>query len=98
MSFIMRMKLIILIFFSVLYCDAKIVAQDGLPDDRFGKAVSLSNDWIAIGANRDDNANGSNSGSVYVYKYENLVNDTSNVMKSFCNKMNLKFDPTRLYN
>jgi len=68
----MRMKLIILIFFSVLYCDAKIVAQDGLPDDRFGKAVSLSNDWIAIGANRDDNANGSNSGSVYVYKYENL--------------------------
>ena len=66
------MKLIILIFFSVLYCDAKIVAQDGLPDDRFGKAVSLSNGWIAIGANRDDNANGSNSGSVYVYSYETL--------------------------
>ena len=70
--FVMMIKLIILIFFSTLYCDVKIVAQDGLPDDRFGKAVSLSDNWLAIGANRDDNANGSNSGSVYVFRYENL--------------------------
>ena len=35
-------------------------------------------------------------GKFIVYRYENLVNDTSNVMKSFCNKMNLKFDPILL--
>lgn len=68
----MMIKLIIFLSFSILYSDAKIVAQDGSPDDRFGKAVSLSDNWLVAGANRDDNINGSNSGSVYIYKYENL--------------------------
>ena len=64
---------IIIIFtllLSLSYADFKIVASDGSLDDRFGKAVSLSENWLAIGANRDDD-NGSNSGSVYVYSYEN---------------------------
>jgi hypothetical protein len=68
----MIIRLVLLIFFSVLYCDEKIIAQDRLPDDRFGKAVSISESWLAIGANRDDNANGSNVGSVYIYKYDDL--------------------------
>ena len=68
----MMIKLLILLLFSSLYADSKIVAQDGSPDDRFGKAVSLSGNWLAVGANRDDNINGSNSGSVYIYEYENL--------------------------
>ena len=68
----MIMKLVLLIFFSILYCDEKIIAQDRLPDDRFGKAVSVSENWLAVGANRDDNINGSNVGSVYIYRYDNL--------------------------
>ena len=64
------MYIIIFIFLlSFIVADSKIVASDGNLDDRFGKAVSLSEDWLAVGANRDDD-NGSNSGSVYVYKYE----------------------------
>ena len=68
----MIISLIILVFCSISYCDERIIAQDGLPDDRFGKAVSISENWLAIGANRDDNMNGSNVGSVYLYKYSNL--------------------------
>ena len=52
--------------------DIKIVSEFGMPDDRFGRDVSLSNEWIAVGANRDDNENGSNAGSIYVYRYNNL--------------------------
>ena len=68
----MIFKLMILTLFSFLCADSKIVAQDGSPDDRFGRAVSLSDNWLAVGANRDDNINGSNSGSVYIYKYDDL--------------------------
>ena len=68
------MYIIIFIFLlSFIVADSKIVASDGNLDDRFGKAVSLSENWLAVGANRDDD-NGSNSGSVYVYKKDNLGN------------------------
>ena len=69
----MQVNNIIMIFILLLSfsnADSKIVASDGDLDDRFGKAVSLSENWLAIGANRDDD-NGSNSGSVYIYNYEN---------------------------
>ena len=61
--------IIFIFLLSFVIADSKIVASDGNLDDRFGKAVSLSDNWLAVGANRDDD-NGSNSGSVYVYKYE----------------------------
>ena len=61
--------IIFILLFSFITTDSKIVASDGNLDDRFGKSVSLSENWLAIGANRDDD-NGSNSGSVYVYRYE----------------------------
>ena len=66
------MKLILYIMFSLSFCDIKIVSEFGMPDDRFGRDVSLSNEWIAVGANRDDNENGSNAGSIYIYKYDDL--------------------------
>jgi hypothetical protein len=69
MVLIKNIILVILVAFS-FGAESKIVASDGDADDRFGKAVSLSSDWFAIGANRDDD-HGSNSGSAYVYKYEN---------------------------
>ena len=62
-------SIIFIFLLSFIVADSKIVASDGNFDDRFGKAVSLSDNWLAIGANRDDD-NGSNSGSVYVYRYE----------------------------
>jgi len=62
-------SIIFIFLLSFIVADSKIVASDGNLDDRFGKAVSLSENWLAVGANRDDD-NGSNSGSVYVYRYE----------------------------
>ena len=57
--------------------ESKIIASDGNDDDRFGKAVSISSDWIAIGANRDDD-NGINSGSVYIYRYDEFNGEVAN--------------------
>ena len=68
----MIMNLIILIFFSFIYSDTKITPEYGSVDDRFGRDVALFSDWIAVGSNRDDTINGSNSGSVYVYKYNDF--------------------------
>ena len=56
--------------FSMLVAEEKIIPSDGNIDDRFGKAVSITESWLAIGANRDDDT-ATNSGSVYLYKYEN---------------------------
>ena len=69
----MFIKIILYIIFSftLIYSGSKIVASDGDIDDRFGKSVALSNDWLAIGANRDDDS-GDNSGSIYLYEYEYL--------------------------
>ncbi len=45
---------------------AKLVALDGEVDDDFGRAVSISDDTIIVGASGDDD-NGSNSGSAYIF-------------------------------
>tara|TARA_Y100000589_G_scaffold158174_1_gene150604 strand:+ start:680 stop:2221 length:1542 start_codon:yes stop_codon:yes gene_type:complete len=52
---------------------AKLMANDGAEDDRFGFDVAISNGVAVIGAHRDDD-NGSNSGSAYVF--EQLVDGT----------------------
>jgi len=66
---IYRKEFIVIFLASLLFnVESKIIAFDGDIDDRFGRAVSLSDEWFAIGANRDDD-NGANSGSVYMYKY-----------------------------
>jgi len=46
---------------------AKLLPSDGRPNDRFGWAVSLSNNYTIIGAYNDDD-NGINSGSAYIFR------------------------------
>jgi FG-GAP repeat protein len=45
----------------------KIVAPDGAADDQFGRWVSVSGDTLAVGSILDDNANGADAGSAYVF-------------------------------
>ncbi|MBN1866804.1 FG-GAP repeat protein, partial [Candidatus Sumerlaeota bacterium] len=45
----------------------KLTASDGAANDRFGCAVSISNDTALVGAYYDDDA-GTNSGSAYVFE------------------------------
>ena len=54
--------------------EAKLTASDGAVLDRFGRAVTLSGDVAAIGAQKDDDAcpenPDCNSGSAYVYRFD----------------------------
>ena len=43
---------------------AKLVASDGVPGDRFGASVHISGDWAAAGASYDN----AGSGSTYVFR------------------------------
>jgi hypothetical protein len=47
----------------------KLLASDGTTDDHFGYSVSISGDLAIVGANGND-ANGSNSGSAYIFKWD----------------------------
>jgi hypothetical protein len=47
--------------------ETKITASDGAAGDEFGASVSISGDYLVVGAYRDDD-NGSQSGSAYVYQ------------------------------
>ena len=46
---------------------AKLLAEDGAADDRFGWSVALSGDYAIVGA-IGDTVNGANSGSAYVFR------------------------------
>ena len=46
--------------------ETKITASDGAAQDQFGNAVAVGNDKIVVGV-KDDDDNGSSSGSAYVY-------------------------------
>ncbi|MFT5913209.1 MAG: hypothetical protein ACI9XO_004756 [Paraglaciecola sp.] len=45
----------------------KITASDAAANDYFGQSVSVSGDYVIVGANQDDD-NSSNSGSAYIFK------------------------------
>ncbi len=47
---------------------AKLVASDAAVGDRFGTTVSLSGNWLAVGAPLDDDL-GFSSGSVYLFEW-----------------------------
>lgn len=47
--------------------EQKIIASDGQANDIFGASVSIYADYLVVGAKQDDD-NGSQSGSVYVYE------------------------------
>ncbi|MTI29232.1 hypothetical protein E1171_00235, partial [Cytophagales bacterium RKSG123] len=46
---------------------AKLTASDGVADDRFGRSVSISGDYIVVGAYFDDDK-GEKSGSAYLFE------------------------------
>ena len=48
---------------------AKLLASDGEWSDYFGKSVSIYGDYAVIGAPADDNSNGEDAGSVYIFKH-----------------------------
>jgi hypothetical protein len=48
----------------------KLTASDAAADDFFGWSVSISGDYIIVGAHGDDD-NGDTAGAAYVFKYEN---------------------------
>jgi FG-GAP repeat protein/CARDB protein len=50
------------------YDQHKLTAIDGVKDDNFGSSVSIDGDVLAVGVCGDDDK-GSNSGSVYVYRW-----------------------------
>ena len=68
-----KIKIYIILFFAFAYSETKISPNDGYSDDRFGQSVLIEDDWIFIGANRDFHDN-VNSGSVYIYTYDNNLN------------------------
>jgi len=51
--------------------EAKLIASDGAPYDRFGCSVALYEERVLIGSRYDDD-NGSLSGSAYVLRYDSL--------------------------
>ncbi|MBK9259788.1 MAG: hypothetical protein IPM54_08105 [Polyangiaceae bacterium] len=62
---------------------AKLVATDGAADDQFGLSVSLSGDTALVGAYQNDDQ-GSNSGSAYVYVVVPQSNGSSCVQGLQC--------------
>ncbi len=52
----------------------KLTADDGASSDQFGHAVSISGEHIMVSALRDDD-NGGDSGSVYVFGYDQNTNN-----------------------
>ena len=56
--------------------EQKLTASDDAADDRFGMSVSIDGDTAVIGAYADDNDNGNNSGSAYVFPLAPQHQDT----------------------
>ncbi|MDH3649440.1 MAG: FG-GAP repeat protein [Saprospiraceae bacterium] len=46
---------------------AKLTAADGVPHDKFGNSVGITDGFAAVGAARDDD-NGTDSGSMYIFE------------------------------
>ena len=52
--------------------EQKLLAYDGAPGDLFGSAVAVATDRIVVGSPWDDD-NGSDSGSAYVFRFNNVT-------------------------
>jgi len=50
--------------------ETKLFASDEESGDLFGRSVSISGEVIVIGAYNDDNDNGIDSGSAYIFRYD----------------------------
>ncbi len=51
---------------------AKLTASDGTASDNFGRSVSISGDYVIVGANYDDD-NGEYSGSAYIFRRDGTI-------------------------
>lgn len=51
---------------------AKLNASDAGSTDTYGRSVSISGDWVLVGADRDDE-NGDNAGAAYVYGFDGAL-------------------------
>ena len=51
----------------------KIVAADGEADDYFGVSVSINGEYTIVGSYYDDNSNGNDTGSAYIFKRTGTV-------------------------
>ena len=47
--------------------EARLVSDDAAPNDHFGNAVAISDDYVVVGAKDDDTAQGTDSGSIYFF-------------------------------
>lgn len=47
---------------------AKLTASDGSANDHFAWSVAISGDGAVVGANQDDNANGTDAGAAYIFE------------------------------
>jgi hypothetical protein len=45
----------------------KFLAEDGAESNNYGTSVSISGDYVIIGANQNDNINGTDAGAAYIY-------------------------------
>ncbi len=59
---------------------AKLLASDGVAEDRFGNAAGISGNTLVVGAKFDDDL-GSSSGSAYLYERSSASNDWNFVVK-----------------
>jgi hypothetical protein len=57
------------------FAETKLTASDGDPDDYFGFSVAINDNYLVVGAYRDDDK-GSSSGSIYVYDLNNNFAET----------------------
>lgn len=46
----------------------ELIAADGMAGDNFGQDILIHNDWVFIGAPKDDSGENADEGSVYVYR------------------------------
>ncbi len=64
----------------IMQQQAKLLAFDGVTEDRFGTAVGISGNTLVVGAKFDDDP-GSSSGSAYLYERNSASNDWNFVAK-----------------
>ncbi len=74
--------------------DAKIAASDASDADFFGWSVALSNENALCGAYADDNSNGIDAGSAYVFKWSNLAPNIPQITGTTNGKAGVEYDYT----
>ena len=64
------------------YDEYKLTASDGADNDYFGNSVSISGDYVLVGAYKDDD-DGNDSGSAYLYEWNGSSYDEINKLTAY---------------